>query len=446
MGVSGSHGSDADPHRVDVLIVGGGMQGLVLLEALSERGFSSALVSDAPLGHGQALHGHGLLESGYMKPKPELRASVVQDWLPYMRRNGVDVYGEWFVISPDDPLEQLRPAWEAGGYPYEVRSASDLPDAYRGADLSSAAGRCHVVAIDDYCFPKRQLIAALARGHEGRIVLGEPESFAFEGTAGELAVESVDVRLRERGERLRIAPRYLFLAAGAGTPALVESLAGAVDAEGGGGGRVRASLDPVSFDKLHMLTLRGRAEDLPDVSVFVPPKGLKIVSHLNNRHAGRGGGDLVTWYVTNEPLSVIDPARADGSAEAAVDPAHAADGFNRLFSLAPALRERARDGRIEFFVFAGCKQGIGGEVNVQHCEPVGGLANAALALPSLAGGAWITAGLAVALIEEAIEPSPADGPVPGAGPAPVGEVTELAAGSRWLGWDELLEAYSGIDR
>lgn len=53
---------------VDVLIIGGGIQGLVLLETVTKRGYSTAMVTNGPLGHGQSLHGHGTLESGYTEP------------------------------------------------------------------------------------------------------------------------------------------------------------------------------------------------------------------------------------------------------------------------------------------------------------------------------------------------------------------------------------------
>jgi len=55
---------------LDVVITGGGVQGLAVLDALTERGYACALVHDGPLGAGQVLldvyprlldvHGHRL--------------------------------------------------------------------------------------------------------------------------------------------------------------------------------------------------------------------------------------------------------------------------------------------------------------------------------------------------------------------------------------------------
>lgn len=432
--------------EIDVLLIGGGIQGLVLLETLVGQGYTTALVTNSPLGHGQSLHAHGLLESGYTKPKPELRASVVGDWLPYLKDHGVDIYGNWYVLTPDDPFQKLRAAWDEGGYPYEIGSPDDLPEAYRNGDLFARGGDTHVVATKDYCFPKRQLIRALAGGHEERIVIGDITDFTFMSAGKAIGIEIVEVRVHETSERVRLSPRYVIVTAGAGTPKLINSIADGVAAAGGDGVKVRSALNPVTFDNLHMITLRGHPDDLPNVSAFVLAKRLKIVSHLNDDHDRVGGkGDLVTWYVTNEPLSSIDLAETTDTAEGFVDPKHVVEGFNKLFSMIPAVRERAKEDKIEFFVYAGCKQGIGGEVNIQHCEAVDGLANVALALPSLSGGAWVTAKRAANLVQAAFKPTGKTGRIPGAGHVVVGDVTEHGEDVEWLDWKGLVATYPGIE-
>jgi len=50
--------------QIDVLIIGGGIQGLVLLDELTRSGYGCALVTNADLGARQTLHSHGLLNSG----------------------------------------------------------------------------------------------------------------------------------------------------------------------------------------------------------------------------------------------------------------------------------------------------------------------------------------------------------------------------------------------
>jgi glycerol-3-phosphate dehydrogenase len=49
---------------VDVLIIGGGIQGLVLLDQLTEHGYGGDLVTKSDLGSGPTRHSHRLLNSG----------------------------------------------------------------------------------------------------------------------------------------------------------------------------------------------------------------------------------------------------------------------------------------------------------------------------------------------------------------------------------------------
>src|ERR1700687_4323742 len=57
--------NSATQAQVDVVIIGGGIQGLVALNALVDKGYSCALVSDGDLGSGQTLHSHGYLNTGF---------------------------------------------------------------------------------------------------------------------------------------------------------------------------------------------------------------------------------------------------------------------------------------------------------------------------------------------------------------------------------------------
>jgi glycerol-3-phosphate dehydrogenase len=45
--------------EVDVLIIGGGLTGLLILKELKAKYRSVALVTESEIGHGQSLHMHG---------------------------------------------------------------------------------------------------------------------------------------------------------------------------------------------------------------------------------------------------------------------------------------------------------------------------------------------------------------------------------------------------
>ena len=64
--------------ELDLLVVGGGIQGLTLLHHYTEEQQGSAiLVSRDALGKGETLHSHGYLHRGYFLPPDESRRDPV---------------------------------------------------------------------------------------------------------------------------------------------------------------------------------------------------------------------------------------------------------------------------------------------------------------------------------------------------------------------------------
>src|SRR5438105_1328638 len=64
--VLGPDGAPAVP--VDVLVFGGGIQGLWLLRDLRASGYRTLLLDPKPLGGAQTLHSHGFLHAGHAYP------------------------------------------------------------------------------------------------------------------------------------------------------------------------------------------------------------------------------------------------------------------------------------------------------------------------------------------------------------------------------------------
>lgn len=161
--IAGETGSAGDVTKVDVLIIGGGVQGLTLLNELTERGYGTALVTNSPIGQGQSLHWHGVLSSGYTNPRPEVRNSVKEDWLPYLNDLGVSTYGneDWYVLATEKPYQKLTGAWEKHGYPYEETGGDELPAKYNEEDFFGDGKESHILGIDEYCVDKRKIVESL---------------------------------------------------------------------------------------------------------------------------------------------------------------------------------------------------------------------------------------------------------------------------------------------
>lgn len=132
----------------DLLILGGGVQGLTLLDQLTERGYSCVLVTPTDLGTGQTLHSHGLLNSGNGLLTGQTRAAV-DEALGFARRRGLQVYGEdqWYALAPQAVFEQQRRSWDASNYPYKVLSPDALPAGFQGSALFEAGHETRVIGL-----------------------------------------------------------------------------------------------------------------------------------------------------------------------------------------------------------------------------------------------------------------------------------------------------------
>ena len=77
-----------DTPAVDVVVIGGGVQGLVILDTLIAAGYSCALVTEGDLGAGQTLHSHGFLNTGFGLAGSELPEAAAELVHPYLRARG----------------------------------------------------------------------------------------------------------------------------------------------------------------------------------------------------------------------------------------------------------------------------------------------------------------------------------------------------------------------
>jgi len=458
---------------INVLLVGGGVQGLLLLNRLVEAGYSTALVTNSDLGAGQTLHSHGILNSGYPYPTGELRASLKRDWLPFARRTGLQLYGEdhFYVLIPPEPLEKLRQGWNEFGYEHQTVLPDTLPAGFRESERLRADSQTGVVKIEEYTFPKRQLVRILSDPVRDRIIRGEITAFQCAAARDDgpgnrdgkaIAVESVDVRVHASGQTITLRPDWVIAAAGTGTRALVESLVGSPsfedaalqlgDKKGQWREKILSQLEEVTCRNTHMICVRGPKKVLPAINLLVVELKLMVVTanvNPSHDHVSDNENDLITWYVT--PMDPgAEPARdVPDMAEGKVDPQLIAEGVQKLLKVFPALKGRAErpDSGVEFTVYAGYKQDIGEDKNKPVTKRLEGVSNCILTLPSLIPGAFVNARSVLELVGRRLKPGGHQPPVGGAGEGiEIGEVSENTAGVKWMSWGELMQAFPGVDR
>ncbi|MGE5602775.1 MAG: FAD-dependent oxidoreductase [Nitrososphaerales archaeon] len=381
--------------QVDVVIIGGGVQGLVILNELTERRYTCALVTDEDLGGGQTLHSHGFLNTGFGMAGNELPAGAVAIVQPYLLSKGVPVQENWIVLAaPGFPaLAGLPPVNLPPGFaPAFAEAARKLPD--RSLD-------------------KQQLVEVLARDRMDRVIRGTVAGFR-----GRNPVEAVVVQPQGSAEMLELQARAVVVAAGCGSKKLLAGLAGAAP-----------QLDAIKHRLVHMVCVRAPRGALPAVSVAALPLGLLLAAHED--------ADWVTWYVT--PMEFGGPSFDDvpNDASAGTLPAMLARAAAAVLKLYPSLPDTLG---LRVGHYAGYRQDIGDMPGVRMCQVAAGTGNVVAALPSGLIGSWLNAADALALLDGLIGPATRTGdrgPLPWGGEGVrVGRPVEDRPGFEWQTWEQ----------
>lgn len=385
-----------DTPAVDVVVIGGGVQGLVILNALIEEGYSCALVTEGELGAGQTLHSHGFLNTGFGMSGIELPQAAAEIVHPFLRAHGVTLTGNWAVLPPP-------------GFPaFASLPQASLPEGFSPAFKDAAR------TLPDYSFNKRQLVEALSRGREEYVIRGSVVGFR-----GRDSVEAVWLRPEGGDAEVELRTRVVIVAAGCGSKRLLRNLVGSTP-----------QLEVIKHRVVHMLCLRGLRGALPAQSVAALPLGLLLAAHED--------GERVTWYVT--PMEMSGPSFDDVPNDAAATPhpdllRRAWDTLQMLYPSLPTV-----DG-LQVGHYAGYRQDIGDWPGARLCVVIAGAGNVIAALPSGLVGPWRNAADALTLLRSLAVPSRAQPALPGAGQGVrVGGPVEDRPEFVWRPWQEWLRA------
>ncbi len=423
---------------IDVLVIGGGAQGLICLCRLVQAGYRAALITDAPLGSGQTLHSHGWLYTGYTFPVPALanllQRGYRQGWAPFLARrtDQTRASDRAYLAAPSAMMNAAYgPAWQQAGLAAPPLDGVALPPVLQGGLLSDPTTA--LASIEDFTFDKCALVRGLAEGLTDRIVRGTIEALRASGEP--LHVNEAVMRLTATGERLRLRPRYVVACVGVGVPTLLRQI------EGGDLARLAAVEEGRSVHvarAIHIVCLRGPASLLPPVALFHmygpgtffmiapgPTDGSSRLWHVTDASAAAR-----TYLLTDQPVA--------GNAEAPVSAALVRETVDGLFARCPSLRQVASE--LEWQAYAGWKSdvppppgaplAIGCKVKQLDTVP-----NLCLCNPNAIALHFEAAEQALRLVQAALGPgSGVPAPLPGGGIGiELGRTTDQQPGA-WQSW------------
>ncbi len=244
--------------RVDALIVGGGIAGLWVLDALARRGMSAVVVEPFALGAGQTLWSQGIIHggtkyslSGLLSGSAEAIREMPAIWRACLSGERQPDLSAAKVRSRHCFLWQTTSARSTLGMLGARIGLRNTPVVLapqeRPALLRSCPGT--VARLDEQVVDPGSVLAALARQHASSILrVDSPEAIEVRMARGG-RIESVQVSRPGGGPTIGLRPRVLVLSAG----------------EGNESWRMRLDL-PKGKEQtrpLHMVMLRGSADALP---------------------------------------------------------------------------------------------------------------------------------------------------------------------------------------
>lgn len=216
----------------DIVIIGGGIAGLWLLNRLRQQGFDAIVLERSALGNGQTIASQGIIHgglkyalSGVLSPASSAIATMPEHWRRCLRGEGdVDLRG-CRVLAPHYFM------WSGGGYRSRLKtflgskslrgridtlSAAKYPPFFRHSDISGA-----LYQLSDFVLDTPALLELLAKPHRDRI---------FEIDADTLRASVKDnghiksIELQSRSGAVSIQAQRFVLCAGEGNGALLEML------------------------------------------------------------------------------------------------------------------------------------------------------------------------------------------------------------------------------
>lgn len=293
------------PTSIDVLIFGGGVAGLWLLDELRRRNYAALLVENRALGHGQSITCQGIIHGGlkYMFDGNLTPSARIISEMPHFWRQCL-AGAQQPDLQGVQLLNDCQYIWGTGsvksrifmtGSTLALRTKPVAIDRDQWpAALANVPGK--VLRVDEQVLDPATLLARLAHLNQGRILATDPDRLPdFIHQNGPISA----VRIHSKTDTLELRPRTLVFTAGEGNAAL----------------RQRAGLaDPAMQRRpLHMVIARGNLPRLFGHCVGGPKPRLTVTTaaHSPERTIWLIGGQIAEDGVHMDPPQLLRHAKAE---------------------------------------------------------------------------------------------------------------------------------------
>lgn len=278
-------------YSTDIVIFGGGIAGLWLLNRLRDEGYRAILLETDKLGSGQTLASQGIIHGGLkyaLNGTLGGAANVIAD-MPARWRSCLNGQGE-IDLSDCKVLSENYYMWSDSGFRSKLKTflgskslvgrvetveKNDYPEAFRSA---SAEGTLY--KLPDFVLDTHSLLQVLANRQAEHIFQMDSNAYSFVKDSSE-NVSSVTVKAG--GKSIKIEAQRFIFTAGKGNQQLIES-AGLVEP--------KTQLRP-----LNMVYVKGK--NLPSLFVHCIGDSFSLTPKLTVTSHRDADGNVV-WYLGGE--------------------------------------------------------------------------------------------------------------------------------------------------
>lgn len=238
--------------ELDVLIFGGGVAGLWLLDELRRREYAAMLVETNALGAGQTIASQGIIHgglkytlSGLMNPSAQAVSDMPQTWRDCINASRLPDLSAARILSPCCYLWRTQ-SWTSRigllGARVGLRTpVAHVDQADRPVALRACAG--DVLRVEEPVLDVASVLHALARPHMARILRVKREGGVSFDCSSPGRIVGVELRRADQSGTVTCKPAAVVFAAGGGNAALRTA--------------VGLSSEAMQLRPLHMVLARG---------------------------------------------------------------------------------------------------------------------------------------------------------------------------------------------
>ncbi|MFE7403589.1 FAD-dependent oxidoreductase [Streptomyces sp. NPDC057557] len=346
---------------LDVLVIGGGAQGLWLLNDLTKRHYRTVLLERHELGGGQTCHSHGLIHRGHYYDDTDMMIilnAAAQFWEAFVDEKGIRKLNPSRALAgfgPGTAVQRHTYFWSSAGLRFDT--CPQLPPVLEGGKVK------HLFETEEFSLDASEIIAGLSRDVDYAAYKLDDDEGALKFVLNGKSIDRVEATLC--GEKVDFAPKFVIFSAGVGNYGLLAKLGADANSMPRG--------TPVQAQrKNHMMVLRG--SQLPMMTAVFPIRGGLQGVFLCPRTDPDTGQPV--WLVSDHNSTPF-PMTPDGKSEIGSAPSE--EWVKRMLislqATAPELFAMGSINGLEAAVYTGLTSernfGVGQHMTDLYIDPLG---------------------------------------------------------------------------